>query len=211
RLLEIKKKLIELRRLNMSAGEHGVRLPAVMDLVLEEMGENAVDALLQLSFDTAIGDDFPRQIGVGEAVAKANETPVDLCLKRNQFRRVTEHTLVAEYGEAQPALFQRINVQIVDEVVVRERCGDRREERRARRDEVLGVEPGAGAQQDMVRPTIVARHGGKMIDEIHGSHGQAYRPVAPPSVLPDISPARGEIAPAVRAGPNWPCRRLSSA
>ena len=39
--VEVEKELVELRRWDGGAGEHGVRLAAVVDLVLEEVGEEA--------------------------------------------------------------------------------------------------------------------------------------------------------------------------
>ena len=45
RCVPFEKELVELRRLDSGAGEHGVRLPAVVDLVDEQVREHRVNRL----------------------------------------------------------------------------------------------------------------------------------------------------------------------
>ena len=72
----VEEELVELRRGDGGAGEHGVGLAAVVDLVLEEVGEEGVDALGDDALVAAVDRDAAVEVGGGEAVAEGGEAAV---------------------------------------------------------------------------------------------------------------------------------------
>ena len=73
--------LVELRRLHGRAGEHRMGLTAVVDLVLEQVGEHAHERLT-LHVVGALDRHGRREIG--EAAAERDEPPIDVALRRRE-------------------------------------------------------------------------------------------------------------------------------
>ena len=56
----------------------------MMDVVDEEVGEQVADALRDFSVLAPIGNDAPVEIGLGQAVAKGDQPPVEFGLRLRQ-------------------------------------------------------------------------------------------------------------------------------
>jgi hypothetical protein len=71
--VEVEEELVELGRRHGGRREHAVDLAAVVDLVLEEMGEQVVDALGRAAGVAAVGDDAIVESRGVEAVAEGDQ------------------------------------------------------------------------------------------------------------------------------------------
>ena len=125
------------------AGEHRVRLSAMVDLVLEEMREQPGRALLHDAGAPRHGD-RPGEIGVGQRRAQGNEPAIDRVLGDGQRRAGVERLfgLVKAAGRevrrlAVEAALERIDVIPVDGQDVVERGLDRGKEARASGNEIV--------------------------------------------------------------------------
>ena len=64
----VQPEIIELRRFHRRSGQHGVNLPAMVDVVGEKMREEAVDALRNRAVGAG-GRDGAGEVGLGQRVA----------------------------------------------------------------------------------------------------------------------------------------------
>ena len=138
-------------------------LAAVVDLVLEEVGEERVDALGDHAVVAAVDADAAVEVGGGEAVAEGDEAAVGGGLggaERGGLGEVGVGGL--EDGEAAAGLLERVEIVDVDGVEVVERAAERGEEAGARGGEGGGVEALAGLEQAVVGPGVVAGHGAEV-------------------------------------------------
>ena len=111
---------VELRRLDRRAGEHRVRLAAMVDLVLEEMREEPRRAFLHDARAPRHGD-RPGEIGVGQRRAQGDEPAIDRVLRDGRAPRRCRTALRARKSGrtevrrlAVEAPLQRIDVIPVD-------------------------------------------------------------------------------------------------
>ncbi len=74
--VEVEEEFVELRRRDRGAGEHRVGLAAVVDLVLEEVGEERVDALARAAVGVADHLDAAVEVGGRQPVAEADQPAV---------------------------------------------------------------------------------------------------------------------------------------
>jgi hypothetical protein len=74
--VEVEEELVELRGRDAGAGQHGMGLAAVVDLVLEEVGEHGVGALGDHALVAAVDRDAAVEVGGGKPVAEGDEAAV---------------------------------------------------------------------------------------------------------------------------------------
>jgi hypothetical protein len=111
---EVEEEFVELGRLHAGAGEHRVGLAAVVDLVLEEMGEQRVDALGDRAVRAAVGRDGAVGIAGGERVAEGDQAGVGGRLRRTQRRGFGVIGDLVPERVPPAAPFQRVDVLEVD-------------------------------------------------------------------------------------------------
>ena len=158
--------LVELRRLDRRAAQHGVRLAAMMDLVLEEMLQDRGDAAGRRR---AVGPRQDQPLGqafVGLALAEIDQPPVAPALRVIELMGVGEvrRRIVVALQHRRIAM-QRVDVVDVDPQDVVQRRAQRREEAGAPLGELGRRQRLAGAEQPVIGPGIVAGHGDEVIDQ----------------------------------------------
>ena len=161
--LPVEEELVELRRRDACAGEHGVGLSAVVDLVLEEMGEDGVDPLGDRP--AAVGRNPAVEVGAREPVAEGDEPGVGRALRCGEGDGFGVVGRVGEDRPAPAALPGRVEIVEIDGEHMVEGRPQRRKEPGSRRREVLGPERGAGPEEPCVRPGVVAGHRPEMLHE----------------------------------------------
>ena len=132
--------LVELRRRDRRAREHRVDLAAVVDLVLEQVREQADERLVLHAGPALYGTLI--EVGIGEAAHSATRRRSTACCAAESAAHVSNGSSRSKkrHGGARLApqrALERVDVVPVDREEVVERRLDRREEARARRDEVL--------------------------------------------------------------------------
>jgi hypothetical protein len=135
-----------------------VRLAAVVDLVLEEVREQPCDAFVLDARAPEDGDGHV-ELRVGEVAACGKQPLVDRVLRDRDFRarseglrRSEEAACVGIRGLPRKRALERVDVEPDDGDDVVERRLERREETRARRDEVLLRQLRAGGEQPVIGP-----------------------------------------------------------
>ena len=121
---------VELRRRHRAAGQHGVDLAAMVDLVLEEMRQEIADRLGHLPVLAAVGGDATVEIGWPQPSAEIEQPAVEAGLRRGERGRVVELLEIVDDAEAAAALLQHVEVVEVDRQDVVQRFLDGREEAR---------------------------------------------------------------------------------
>src|SRR5665213_71143 len=117
RRLAGRKEFVELRRLDGRAGQHRMRLPAMVDIVLEQMHQQPVatlglDPVLAMDLDDAV-----QPLG-RERVAEADQAPVDRGLRVAQAGDIREWNGIAPRARPQRPALHRIDVKQIDHVNV---------------------------------------------------------------------------------------------
>src|SRR5687768_14020370 len=84
------KVFVELRRLDCRAGEHGVRLAAMVDLMQEKVRQQIADGFVERTGTAAVSRDAPGRIGGTEAVAEGDEASVAIGLRGGELFHISE-------------------------------------------------------------------------------------------------------------------------
>src|SRR5579872_808512 len=150
-----REKFVELRRLDTGAAQHGVSLAAVMNVVLEQMHQQAVAALLLHPRAAMDANDLLREVVLAQPVAEGDQAVVDRALRPRQLGHGAARLFIGPGGRTQRAALQRVDIEMIDDEDVVQRCLDRGEEARALRLEFALREFCAGRQQAMVGPRVV--------------------------------------------------------
>ena len=163
----VEQKLIQLRRRHRGAGQHGVHLAAMVNVVQEDMGENVSDLFGDHAVLAPVGDDAAIEIGLRQAIAEGDQPPVGRDLGGKQRPGFVEgHELIMGCG-TDAALFEKIEIEVIDRKDVVERCLDRREEAGAFGFEFAKLQLQHGTIEPVVRPQIVAAHAAQMVKQGH--------------------------------------------
>src|SRR5581483_3630665 len=150
-----REKFVELRRLDTGAAQHGVSLAAMMNVVLEQMHQQAVAALLLHPRAAMDANDLLREVVFAQPVAEGDQAVVDRALRPRQLGHGAARLFIGPGGRTQRAALQRVDIEMIDDEDVVQRCLDRGEEARALRLEFALREFCAGRQQAMVGPRVV--------------------------------------------------------
>ncbi len=152
-----------------------MHLAAVVDVVLEEVREHAVERLA-LDAGPARDRDLGTEARVVEAHAQVDQPAVGGALLDGELAATLERLLGPEMAlgirvgcHAGEAALERLEVVPVHRQDVVQGRLDRREEARARRGELLRREQRAGFEQAVVRPRVVVGLGGEVAGERRGS------------------------------------------
>ncbi len=133
-----------------------MRLPAMMRLVLEEMRQHVVAAIL-LDTPAAVDIDNSGEAIFIEPVDKGDQHLVKLCLGALQRQHVGKGFLYGKGGQSQCAALQRIDIKAVDSVDMIERRTQRREETDAAGNKRLLRKLETGLMQPVIGEPVVAR------------------------------------------------------
>src|SRR5689334_11786649 len=107
-----------------------MHLPAMMDVVQEEMRKQVADPLRYDACLAAICRDTPVQVGIRQAVAKGDQLAVEPGLRLGEFPRLLIWLETRSDGAPHAALFQHVEIEEIDQKDVVQRFPDRREETR---------------------------------------------------------------------------------
>src|SRR5262249_21746403 len=122
-----RKELIELRRLDARARQHGVRLPAMMDIMLKQMHEQPI-APLTLHFRAAVDLHDVIEASARQRVADRYQAPVDRGLSRHQLCERGTRNRICPSLRPKPAALQCVDIKKVDDVnVIQRRLQARKE------------------------------------------------------------------------------------
>src|SRR5882672_11497294 len=166
-------KLIQLRWCYRRAGKHCVHLSTVMDLMLEQMRE---DAAHLVRVDTGRARHLHRsvELAIVEFQTQCNQARITFVLLARECRagikrlfRLEELARLEIGRLSLPAAFEHVDVEPVDRENVIERGLDRREKTGAGGDKISLRELRTGFQQTVIGPGVVVGHG----REIMGCRG----------------------------------------
>ena len=119
--------LVELWWPDVGSGQHGVHLPAVMDLVHEEVRERVADRLVVDALRAAVDADNPAELLGGEAIAEADQPLIRGDLVGSKNIGVLKRLAGLEMRIAELPALQGIQVKEIDLQDVVQRGLDRRE------------------------------------------------------------------------------------
>ena len=153
-----RKEFIELRRRDARAGQHGMRLAAMMDIMLEQMHEQSV-APLGLHFRVAVDFHDVVEACGRQRIAHRHQPPVDRGLRRRQFGDRPIRNGIFPRLRSEPPALQRVDIAEVDDIDVIQRRLQARKEAGPRGFELGLIERGAGGQQAVIGPGIVVGEG----------------------------------------------------
>ncbi len=158
---------IELRRLDGRCRQHRVGLPAVVDLMLEEMHQKAVAPFALHGLDAIDLDDCIAGC-VGECVAVRDQAPVEIRLRAFQCaaRRIGHAVLPGFRAEC--AALECIDVEQVDDADVVQGLLQARKEAGTFSLEFRLAQAFAGRQQTVVGPRVIVGEGAKGLHEARG-------------------------------------------
>jgi hypothetical protein len=126
-----------LRRRDSGAGEHGVGLPAMVDLMDEEVRQHRAPRLAgQAAFSTVQHDDDLERV-FAQSIAISHQSRIGGCLRGGEVCELGKRKLILEQREALPALLEAIEVVVVYEEDVIEGKLERWEETHPRRPELF--------------------------------------------------------------------------
>ena len=133
-----------------------MRLSAMMRLVLEEMGEDIIAAIL-LDARTAMDIDVSRKAVFIQTIDKCYQRLVKLRLGDAQIRHGGEWLPFGEGGEAERATFDGIDIKAVDGVDVVQRCPERGKKTDTMGNERLLRKLKTGLVQPEIGQPVIAR------------------------------------------------------
>src|ERR1700733_1656196 len=129
-------------------------LPAMVNLVLEEMHEQAV-AAFGLNPRVAIDPHGAAEEGRRQRVADSDQAVVDCSLGGSEFGQRATRNLVLPGFWPEPSALERVDVKEIDDVDVVQGQLQAGEEARPLRLKFLLAQPSASRQQPVVRPGII--------------------------------------------------------
>ncbi len=144
-----------------------MHLAAMVDIMQEDVGKDVADLFRDHAVLAAVGDNAAVEIVRRKLLAKGDQAPVGRDLGGKQRLRFIERHVIVKGGSANAALFQEIEIEVIDRKNVVERRLDRREEAGAFGFEFAGPELQHGAVEPVVRPEIVAGHAAQMLEQSH--------------------------------------------
>lgn len=146
---------IQLRRPDAGAGQHGMHLSAMVSLVLEEMAQDVVAAVL---LDAAVTVNIDRQPEVlrSQAVTECEQSAVDIGLCRLERLWLGKGYFVLPCLRSERSAFQRVDIEPVDDEDMVERRTDRGEEARALCLELSGLKTRYRVMEPEIGQGVVA-------------------------------------------------------
>jgi len=134
--LPLHEELVQLRRLHAGARHHGMRLSAVVGLVVEQVHQHPIDPV-RLYVGSAVHVDGLPQRGGLESVAECDESRVDGTLFARQVGQARTWDILLGGTEAEPTGLQSVHVVPVDDQDVVHGRLKRRKEADSRGGELL--------------------------------------------------------------------------
>src|SRR5215472_206533 len=141
-----------------------MRLSAMMNLVLKKVHEQAI-AAFDLDVLASIDPHLAVQRGWRERVAGTHQTLVHRRLSWRKLGKSRKRNRIFPGLRPEPSALQRIDVKKIDDIDVVQRCLQAREEARSLSGKFGRGQFGAGDEQAMVRPGIVAGKGAVGLNE----------------------------------------------